>query len=362
MWSKRDGPQLFSPVDGLPSARFFPKGVVHSTKPYGKIGESLNGAEKLSLPVSFSEAEDDVKTNAYTSSGQNKADRWIEKTVNGNEKSDSDGKFRNKPYNKITGNSNVAEKLSLRSSVSDNKDDVERDGYKNLDKARNIERQMKANKWIKNSENMNVKIDGDGKFGNKPYQKTGKYSNVAESLSSSCSFSEVQDDIRRNRYANLDRSRDNLMSEGQIKASKWMKNPMDRNEKFGCNGKFRNKPFRKYGGKADGAKNMSSPRSFSELEDCVERNGYKKSDGFGGRFNGEGHIKANQSTQKCTNRNVKNYNNGKYRDNGSTRRLQVEKSNTFNESRGSSSEVFDMDLLDDGSYGFESENWQRLEC
>ncbi|CAD5171269.1 unnamed protein product [Musa acuminata subsp. malaccensis] len=36
MWNDRDGPQVFrSPVDGLPSARFFPKGVVHSVKPYG---------------------------------------------------------------------------------------------------------------------------------------------------------------------------------------------------------------------------------------------------------------------------------------------------------------------------------------
>uniref|UniRef100_A0A7N0UZ36 DEAD-box ATP-dependent RNA helicase 33 n=1 Tax=Kalanchoe fedtschenkoi TaxID=63787 RepID=A0A7N0UZ36_KALFE len=37
MWSEKDGPQLFEPVDGLPSARFFPKGVVHSVKPYAKV-------------------------------------------------------------------------------------------------------------------------------------------------------------------------------------------------------------------------------------------------------------------------------------------------------------------------------------
>ncbi|WOL12677.1 hypothetical protein Cni_G21444 [Canna indica] len=36
MWNDRDGPQVFrSPTDGLPSTRFFPKGVVHSVKPYG---------------------------------------------------------------------------------------------------------------------------------------------------------------------------------------------------------------------------------------------------------------------------------------------------------------------------------------
>lgn len=37
MWSDRDGPELFKSHDGLPSSRFFPKGVVHSLKPYGKI-------------------------------------------------------------------------------------------------------------------------------------------------------------------------------------------------------------------------------------------------------------------------------------------------------------------------------------
>lgn len=34
MWSERDGPEMFETVEGLPSARFFPKGVVHSVKPY----------------------------------------------------------------------------------------------------------------------------------------------------------------------------------------------------------------------------------------------------------------------------------------------------------------------------------------
>lgn len=37
LWSERDGPELFRPDNGMPTARFFPKGVVHSIKPYGKI-------------------------------------------------------------------------------------------------------------------------------------------------------------------------------------------------------------------------------------------------------------------------------------------------------------------------------------
>ncbi|KAG9142571.1 hypothetical protein Leryth_011667 [Lithospermum erythrorhizon] len=46
MWSEEDGPELFKNDDGLPSARFFPKGVVHSIRPYGKvegIGDGLDG-------------------------------------------------------------------------------------------------------------------------------------------------------------------------------------------------------------------------------------------------------------------------------------------------------------------------------
>ncbi|KAK9289777.1 hypothetical protein L1049_007936 [Liquidambar formosana] len=40
LWSEKDGPQLFDTVDGVPSSRFFPKGVVHSIKPYERIARS----------------------------------------------------------------------------------------------------------------------------------------------------------------------------------------------------------------------------------------------------------------------------------------------------------------------------------
>ncbi|XVF08182.1 hypothetical protein REPUB_Repub06bG0203900 [Reevesia pubescens] len=48
MWSDRDGPQLFETVDELPSARFFPKGVVHSVKPYLRSRESDENTKLLS--------------------------------------------------------------------------------------------------------------------------------------------------------------------------------------------------------------------------------------------------------------------------------------------------------------------------
>ncbi|KAF8046636.1 hypothetical protein N665_3563s0002 [Sinapis alba] len=40
LWTERDGPQLFESVEDLPSARFFPKGVVHSVKPYRSLPSS----------------------------------------------------------------------------------------------------------------------------------------------------------------------------------------------------------------------------------------------------------------------------------------------------------------------------------
>lgn len=45
MWSEKDGPQLFKTPDELPSARFFPKGVVHSVKPYRKVDEFDDGED-----------------------------------------------------------------------------------------------------------------------------------------------------------------------------------------------------------------------------------------------------------------------------------------------------------------------------
>ncbi|KZV51748.1 DEAD-box ATP-dependent RNA helicase 33-like [Dorcoceras hygrometricum] len=46
LWSERDGPELFRPDNGLPSTRFFPKGVVHSIKPYGRVGKSSDGHDE----------------------------------------------------------------------------------------------------------------------------------------------------------------------------------------------------------------------------------------------------------------------------------------------------------------------------
>lgn len=81
MWSEKDGPQVFSPADEVPSARFFPKGVVHSIKPYGKVDKYLDDDGNLYQPGSISESVNGNGRNGSTVNG----------TVNG-----SNGKLRSK--------------------------------------------------------------------------------------------------------------------------------------------------------------------------------------------------------------------------------------------------------------------------
>ncbi|XP_078172538.1 copper ion transmembrane transporter [Carex rostrata] len=47
MWNEKDGPRIFKrPNEELPSVRFFPKGAVHSIKPYTKEGEEVSAQEQ----------------------------------------------------------------------------------------------------------------------------------------------------------------------------------------------------------------------------------------------------------------------------------------------------------------------------
>jgi hypothetical protein len=64
LWSERDGPQLFETPDGVPSAWFFPKGVVHSVKPYGKVSASGFGELSGEMPDSELESYTESETEA----------------------------------------------------------------------------------------------------------------------------------------------------------------------------------------------------------------------------------------------------------------------------------------------------------
>lgn len=68
MWTQRDGPQLFQTPDELPSARFFPKGVVHSVKPYRRISGSAqleDGGDDLGSEAENSGLTDEERPNGF---------------------------------------------------------------------------------------------------------------------------------------------------------------------------------------------------------------------------------------------------------------------------------------------------------
>ncbi|QCE04626.1 hypothetical protein DEO72_LG8g2663 [Vigna unguiculata] len=82
MWSEKDGPVLFETPDELPSARFFPKGVVHSVKPYRRVdGYGL-------VKEGYDEEEGLVKGNAF--------DDNLSEKENGGKKIEFSGKLSEK--------------------------------------------------------------------------------------------------------------------------------------------------------------------------------------------------------------------------------------------------------------------------
>ncbi|KAG6595352.1 putative DEAD-box ATP-dependent RNA helicase 33, partial [Cucurbita argyrosperma subsp. sororia] len=94
LWTEKDGPQLFETVDELPSARFFPKGVVHSVKPYRSItgsegSSSLDSEVGNEIGTSFQ--EDDLKTPGGLLTGNQELGH-----SNGQKGKTYEGKFRNR--------------------------------------------------------------------------------------------------------------------------------------------------------------------------------------------------------------------------------------------------------------------------
>ncbi|ERM99782.1 probable DEAD-box ATP-dependent RNA helicase 48 [Amborella trichopoda] len=64
-WSEKDGPELFKTHDGFPSARFFPKGVVHSIQPYRRVSEAASSGTGSN--VSFDNSKRITDSSAYDS-------------------------------------------------------------------------------------------------------------------------------------------------------------------------------------------------------------------------------------------------------------------------------------------------------
>ncbi|KAL3327378.1 hypothetical protein AABB24_035182, partial [Solanum stoloniferum] len=93
MWSDKDGPELFKPEDGLPSARFFPKGVVHSIKPYGNVENADRGSDESSNLDSDSQSGSDrlvrAQIQAELAKKEVQSDKKVRMKSNRNEQKNS---------------------------------------------------------------------------------------------------------------------------------------------------------------------------------------------------------------------------------------------------------------------------------
>ncbi|XP_076943006.1 uncharacterized protein LOC143613078 [Bidens hawaiensis] len=84
LWSEKDGPQLFETVEGVPSARFFPKGVVHSIKPYGRLTDGNSGEQNEDRDYIKNSGNVNGRRGIGTGSGSdNKYQDGINKRENG---------------------------------------------------------------------------------------------------------------------------------------------------------------------------------------------------------------------------------------------------------------------------------------
>lgn len=134
MWSDRDGPQLFDAVDELPSARFFPKGVVHSVKPYLRSRES---GEKTKLLTENKGEESEVASVSDTNGKKN------------------GGKWRRKGFRRRFG---AAGEANSDAKISNLKSEVH-------DKRRTFKSEIYDKRSDFKSEVFGMSLQGDGSYG-----------------------------------------------------------------------------------------------------------------------------------------------------------------------------------------------------
>ncbi|XWS67139.1 hypothetical protein CRYUN_Cryun05aG0261300 [Craigia yunnanensis] len=96
MWSDKDGPQLFETIDALPSARFIPKGVVHSVKPCLRSRESDENTKPLSEnKKEETESEDGILERNGKKNGVKWRRKGIRRRLDAAGEDNSDGKRSN---------------------------------------------------------------------------------------------------------------------------------------------------------------------------------------------------------------------------------------------------------------------------
>ncbi|OMO66458.1 hypothetical protein CCACVL1_21148 [Corchorus capsularis] len=154
MWTDRDGPQLFETVERLPSARFFPKGVVHSVKPYMRGIDSdentkLLSENKAEVNGSESESESEIEDGNSERSGKKNGRKWKRKGVRRRLDAAGKGSFDEKRSN-------------LKSQVYDKRSNLKSGVY---DKRSNLKSGVYDKRINLKSEVYDMNLQRDGSYG-----------------------------------------------------------------------------------------------------------------------------------------------------------------------------------------------------
>lgn len=195
LWSERDGPQLFETPDGIPSARFFPKGVVHSVRPYGKIAGNGDGDREEEDSALESEGENEngnkdrygmtMAKNGYKSNAVSVNGKFRRGGLNNGRKKDyTDSLAREDKSDSESGyNKNSAGKWGMdKNSRSRNGGEIRKQGNRSrfrsglgsLDSGQvGLGRKQRGGGDFKNSRSkIDGRINGSNDFGNRRYSKS----------------------------------------------------------------------------------------------------------------------------------------------------------------------------------------------
>ncbi|KAL8517442.1 hypothetical protein ACS0TY_015619 [Phlomoides rotata] len=164
LWSERDGPELFRPDNCLPSARFFPKGVVHSVKPYRKM-EELDAAFDDDFGSSGLGEDSKPDRNSRSNgpdNGRNVSERSLEGVAKEGGNRNFKGSLRKKGSNRMS--SSDSEGKNSGDARFRNRDDRRNrspDGtYKEVWRSNSSKKDQNMN-----SEVFNMSLGKDGSYG-----------------------------------------------------------------------------------------------------------------------------------------------------------------------------------------------------
>ncbi|KAL2900604.1 putative DEAD-box ATP-dependent RNA helicase 33 [Bienertia sinuspersici] len=164
LWSDNDGPQIFRTSQDLPSARFFPKGVVHSVKPYGGTNpdsrRNLGFEEKKELALNSNRTSFGAENSNSNSNYEGRTGKLKERIDNKDNKEVQGGDDELRKINRNRGRHSSG---------------VDRNG-KNLMDVRRLERTgvSKRNRRVQNSSRevevevedvYDMSLQGDGTYG-----------------------------------------------------------------------------------------------------------------------------------------------------------------------------------------------------